>query len=411
MRKLLLAGAAGCALATMAGPARAQITVTLSGDSQFIFGAVTNSRSDTTSGVKNNTFGEYIRTRLTTTAEGKADNGLEYGVKARLRLVTDGRVDFDESYTYIGTPALGRLMLGSKYSVWDDLKVVPPGYMSNGDAIGTGGVDGFWGAFAPNSAFNPWQINTDEPFTAGNFEPENQVEYFSPRLAGLQLGLAFIPSQNNSGTDVNRSTVVSAVNGPDGGGSYPTVFQNIYTAGVNFDTTKLSGVDLGGFSVQAAAAYQGGTAKNASIPLHDLSAYEAGLNIGFAGFTVGGFGMTTGKSGLQYGPATRDAWTWGGGAAYEFGKFGINYNYQRVVSDANASGTLLYGVTSTGSAAAPILGAVTGDIHTVGFGYSVAKGLQAGLEWDHYTTSGATSLGASSNPRADIFLLSTDMTF
>src|SRR3954471_10185383 len=91
MKRILATGSA-MAVVLAAGGASAQLTVTVGGDQYFEFGYVD----------KSGTNGENLfrtteirdRVRLTINAVGKADNGLEYGVRTRIRLRQQGNLDF-----------------------------------------------------------------------------------------------------------------------------------------------------------------------------------------------------------------------------------------------------------------------------------------------------------------------------
>src|SRR3954467_3113921 len=114
MRYVLLAGTAAVALVVGANAASAQMTLTLSGDNYFEAGWINEKGENGTrkTEVRN-------RTRLVVDASGKADNGLQYGAKARIRLRQQGNLDFDQSYAFVATPEIGQLQLGTNTGVND----------------------------------------------------------------------------------------------------------------------------------------------------------------------------------------------------------------------------------------------------------------------------------------------------
>jgi len=99
----------------------------------------------------------------------------------------------------------------------------------------------------------------------------NKVSYFTPRLAGFQLGLSFTPTV----------TLSPAANGLTVAAEDQTV-QNVYEIALNYAGT-FGGVDLG-----ADAFYVKGSGDYLAGNLGDPKEYGAGLNLGYAGFTLGG---------------------------------------------------------------------------------------------------------------------------
>lgn len=394
MRYALLAGAAVAALTVGASAANAQITVTLSGNDDIIMGWATNSGTNNS---QTRPEGIYNRTRLVTRADGKADNGLEYGVKARLRLLGDGTMNFDESYTYVGTEALGRLYLGTKYGVADDLR-----FVTNNPTFVDGGYDGFYGVFV-NSVFSKY-MNSDEMYVTGN--SDNRILYESPFISGFQAGIAFTPSDNNSGTDINRSKIWTAASN----------FQSIYEVGAKFDSTKATNLNLGGFSFGASAFYEGGAAKNATVGLHDLSAWTATAAVGFAGINIGGLIFDNGKSGLPKGVSGLhevDEWSAMGGITYTTGPFSVGYNFQRGVNNYSGSGAVgtIVNSVATSTYGDSGVGTVTTNAHIFDFDYTVAKGLDVGVEYVYMEGKAPAGTGTGTSPTSNIGIIYTAMSF
>ena len=122
MKKYLLAGPSAFALALTAGAAKADSTpgkfdIKISGDAYFEAGLISQSH-DTNQGAapNHNTSGDFInRLRLQINPEAKADNGLTYGAKVRIRAnASDGRVDGDKAYIYM-SGAFGEVQGGVVY--------------------------------------------------------------------------------------------------------------------------------------------------------------------------------------------------------------------------------------------------------------------------------------------------------
>ena len=98
----------------------------------------------------------------------------------------------------------------------------------------------------------------------------NKVSYFTPRLAGFQLGLSFTPDANNKGPKENGLVLEPKTN---------AYIRDVFEIAANYAGT-FSGVDLGvdGF-------YTTGKSDSENV---DPEEYGFGANLGYAGFTLGG---------------------------------------------------------------------------------------------------------------------------
>src|SRR4051812_19097477 len=126
MRKILLATVSVSALCTFAVQAQAELTVTLGGYTEFFAGFYND---DTGPGRTSREF--ELEAEIVIKADGKADNGMLYGVKVELQnspgagatvSANGNRVGTDEASVYVGG-TWGRFELGDFDGAADTLKI------------------------------------------------------------------------------------------------------------------------------------------------------------------------------------------------------------------------------------------------------------------------------------------------
>jgi hypothetical protein len=115
------------------------------------------------------------RTRIVLTGADKADNGLTYGVKARIRLVSNNSVNFDKAYGFF-QGGFGEGRLGTMYGPNDDERYFAPSDLN----MGYFGIDGNSGAYIANNVFL-----TDKTATSGT--SMSRVSYYTPEFYGFHL--------------------------------------------------------------------------------------------------------------------------------------------------------------------------------------------------------------------------------
>ncbi len=238
------------------------------------------------------------------------DNGIVVGVRVELEAFTSGD-QVDENYVFL-EGGFGRLQLGSDDPAPYQQALVAPN-------VGVPINSGWLSNFIPEPA----------GFTTGAFQttPEisiddNMVNYFSPRFAGFQLGLAYIPDLGEGGDGNNNAPF------GNGEGNNTTAEDNDrshgFGVGLNY-SNSFNGIDLG-----LSGGYQvvGPPDENASNlagtdDKQTVSAYNFGLNVGFAGFTLGGSwgGYDIDDQGAN------DGFHWDVGASYETGPWGVSATF------------------------------------------------------------------------------------
>jgi hypothetical protein len=176
-KKLLLGSTALIGAFAVATPALADIEVTLSGQVEFRFEVADE---ETIADGRGYYFAMDSETKIE--AEGAADNGINYSAKVELETDADiQNVNSDETrLAFWG--GFGRVELGRDDGAADNMFVGGEDFQA-----GTGGIDGD----TDNLNFNPVEDSSDAA----------KITYFTPRVAGIQLGVAFTPDTGDSEDD------------------------------------------------------------------------------------------------------------------------------------------------------------------------------------------------------------------
>ncbi|AIB13076.1 major outer membrane protein OmaA [Azospirillum argentinense] len=365
MNRYLLAGCAAAALALGAGAANAQakFEVKVGGDAYFEGGWVDQDRDTNLRSVE---FRNRFRVIVTPTA--KADNGLEYGGRIRMRAnagsAASGRtMDADRGYIF-AQGAFGQVQMGVTNSFNDATYVTAPqDYLPlaiydgvtawiGGNAVAGADIGG--GLAGLNGSILNQSLVVENNST--------KIVYFSPRFAGLQLGASYTPRNDSSAGDVNRIEPTAGV-----AGSFSTTFQDMVEVGANYSNT------FGGVAVKASAGYYWGDAANATVAgtsVEDLNAWQVGAQVGYAGFAIGGSYTDFGESGQVQGLGTNNdkSRVWVVGAQYTAGPIVVGANYK----NGQDAGSLL------------TPGKRKLEVYEVGAGYTVAPGLTLQAQYDYF---------------------------
>jgi len=385
MNRYLLAGCAAVALAMGAGAANAQakFEVKVGGDAYFEAGFVDQ---DLDTGLRSTEFQNRFRVNIIPTA--KADNGLEYGGRVRIRAANaDRSVDGDRAFIFAqGT--FGRVELGVTPSFNDQTFVTGPmdylplglfdqviNWVGPNNSIASGGAS----TTTRNSVIWP-SLNTDANAT--------KIVYFSPRFAGLQVGASYTARNDSFNTSVDRAgfsaaTVATA--------NATGVFEDIWEVGANYSNT------FAGFAVKASAGYMGGsavsTAATTAANYEDLEGWQAGLQVGYAGFAVGGSFIHYGETGQRTGAGfyNEKTYNWTAGAQYTAGPIVVGANYK-------------YGVDA-GSTVIP--GSRRVQVYELGAGYTVAPGFTLQAQYDFVDST----LEGGVQDDANVFLVRSVLAF
>lgn len=378
MKHILLAGCAALAFASLTGTAAAQskFQVLIGGDAFFQAGYMDD--ENTGENLRDTEFSN--RFRLNVIASAKADNGLEYGGRIRMRAANANRsMDYDRAYIF-AQGGFGQVRLGTQEGASSEWAIIGP----VGDWGTFGGPDGFWMDFVADSAALPVQAQGDLR-TLTSQTRSSSILYQSPSFGGVALAASLTPVVGNNGSNVSRVELT--------GDSDRTLnFQNVYEIGLVLSR------EFSGVTVEGSAFYSGGEARDGSstVRFEDLSSWQAGLQLGYSGFKFGGSYTWAGDSGYQNAARATsrdDTYTWLLAGQYTYGAFtfGGSYTY----SQDNGS-TFVAGKRDL-------------DLYQAGVTYAVAPGLTVGLEYSHYNLENK-EIGVADRD-GNIVILQTWLTF
>lgn len=410
MNRYLLAGCAAVALAMGSGAANAQakFEVKVGGDAYFEWGWVDQ---DHDAGLRSTEARNRFRFNLIPTA--KADNGLEYGARIRVRAdasaASNGsrNTGYDKAFVF-ASGAFGQVRAGLDATFNDDTIISRPidylpfglfdqglGFvqsqstLSNGTFVGANTTGGQLGGLYGQSAAWPTfgDVNT-------------RIKYFSPRFAGLQLGASYTPRNDDSGNSINRSKGPSGVAGSTTAtatSAFNPSFQDLWEVGANYSET------FGGVMLKGQASYYAGQSSDvAGASFKDLSAWQVGAQIGYAGFILGGSITDFGKSGLNksstLAPYKENATVYQLGAQYTTGPIIIGAGWSR----------------GQDSGSVAIAGKRKVDLYEIGAAYTVAPGFGVGIRYNYYkadTDLASTVLGGNPDDKGSIVIVHSTLAF
>ncbi len=364
-----------------AAQAQTNFNIMIFGDAFFEAAAV-QERND--AGLRSTEFRN--RLRLNILPKAKADNGLEYGVRLRVRANDGTRLtDSDRAFLFAGG-SFGTLQLGMVNGVTNETWIGRP--IDYHHIFGFYDAPRFWFGSGATNLTNPIGALTDaSDLYANGFA--SKIVYYSPRFAGFQVQGSYEPRNDSFNTDVNRIKVNSTTTNWTGS------FQDIVEAGINYRNA------FDGVTVAANAGFLGGTAQGnaAGARFENLRAYTVGANVAYAGFKVGGGYMNSGKSGQQQGAglSRADFRTWNAGAQYSMGAwiFGIGYTNGQ----------------DPGSLTVP--GNRRNDWYSAGVRYTVAPGLTLDAEYSYFRYDDDRPATATTrfDNNGSVYLLRTQLAF
>ena len=326
MKKQLLTTTALVAAGVLAvsGSAIAQKpSLTLGGSTEQIFGVGQNDDAfDAASGQRIG-FDQHSDTEVHFNGSVTLDNGIK--IRTRVELEGNSNVvggssngangaaaagnmdDIDENWMRI-SGSFGEVRLGS------------------GDAAAQAMTTGYLGTWAAgvgqNFAFDTadWVSNpgTVSVSTVGRVDASSDAEhvsYFTPRFAGFQAGISYIPSARE---DVNNQRELTA--GADNDG---------WSLGLNFDRK------FGGIGVGIAAGYA--TANESTANLDDPEIWGIAGRVDFSGFRVALSWVESEDQGTALNTAANGQETFEAGIRYIFGPNAVSAQYQNAEANSRAA--------------------------------------------------------------------------
>ena len=366
MKKTLLGSTALVAVGLLASPALASdpLKVTIGGNVVTGFYVID---ADSVGGIEfQDTKVALVARNIDIKAEGTLDNGLVAGVMAKLMLNTDfqnsanqanisgSTATFRQLFAYL-EGGFGKFEIGGTDGAAYKMHYTSPWFVPGN------GVD------SPNIYNHPAGLiaNTRASTFSLMATDANKISYFTPRLAGFQLGASFTPDTSLNGP---------AANGYGAGLKYTTFsgnnIGNVFEIAANYAGT-LGGVDVGvdGFYVNG-SVNDNNNFTNFSNGA-DPEEYGFGANLGYAGFTLGGayYKSTDLDYSLGQSVAFKDveAKVWTAGLKYATGPWQVGVAYLKSQDDGSV---------------APSIGALGAEqsFWQIGGGYSLGSGVDLGLD-------------------------------
>jgi hypothetical protein len=239
------------------------------------------------------------------------DNGLTVGVNVQLEAFNEADA-VDESYLFLQSPTYGQLIVGDEDNAAFLLHVTAPDGgipIDSGDLVKVrmfetgGGV-----LFDTPLATTNTRVNDND---SGKFT------YITPRLAGFQAGVSYIPNFENGGD--NNSALTRAGSG-DGGRN--TGQGNGVAGALNY-TGKF---EQFGLQASAGTVWAESFSGGANLSNSNLLAYNAGAQISYGGLAVGGGWMFI-PQGQRTATTRFNGSSYSVGAAYTFGPYKVGAEY------------------------------------------------------------------------------------
>jgi len=321
--------------------------------------------------------GNEQQSELVWAATGTADNGLEYGANVQWRWQRAGGPGaFDEAYMDF-SGSFGRIYLGGEDSV-SDLVAGTAGHTVQVGAWGTDGNNAnraMAKAGVTTTGLHYYQSHAAMAGAGDN----NKIGYVTPSFAGFQAGIDYTPDGNflqNGG--VNDGAAQQLVNIAAG---YSNTFGDV---SLTVDAAYGMGDDE---SNNASAA--------AEVDNEDISSYQLGAMVGFAGFNVAASYLDNDDSGCPSNAPNCDAGdAWNIGAGYSFGPVGVSIMYQEAEDDTDGNGQQ-----------------DESEIFHAGVNYTIAEGLSTHANYYNATWDNEGGVGAGNSNDADVLILGSRITF
>lgn len=361
MKKVLLATTALVVAGVFASPAKADLQVSVGGFTAFQAGVFDNDAASQT--------GRDFQSEsmIVVHADGTADNGLQYGAKVNLMTSTNDSTNALENSVYLAG-SWGRVVLGDDLQAGRSLAVFAP-------TVGIGQINGSYDDFMPSADRGHLVLNRgDATFLALDGIRSTNITYFTPKFAGFQAGVTYVPENGDAGESVIMTEPTTGLS-------------DLFEVGLNY-TGEVQGV-----GVKVGGQYNMGSSNDSTI--EDLSTWGLGAQLSYAGFRFGGSYDSQGDSLSADGTADDTIHTWTVGATYENGPWGVGVSYLNTDFGANGDASSAFGSDGNGGEYSAVV---------LGGTYKVAPGLTAGADLAFYDRNRDT--GADT----DGYVLMTDVT-
>lgn len=381
MKKILLATTAVAAVALASGDAYAQssaagpIKLGLGGYFQFygVFGQQDDGVGEP--GAFRHNFDFKREAEIFFTGQTKLDNGLIVGVDVQLEAesCTD---QIDESYIWF-QGNWGRLILGSENSA---------AYLL---AVGAPAIDGNFDGQDPNyrlfngvvgdprcvSGQGCSSVDAWVPNVTGDSE---KITYLSPRFAGFRVGASYTPDNSEEASSGQIAAKGGSFAGMPANNNIGQMSDDI-AAAVNYEGK------FGPASVEGAFSYERGQLEqnDAAGTFDDRQAWQAGIDVGWAGFHIGG-GYFNDDNGFASDGTQK---SYGVGLTYAIGPMTVGGSYLNSRRERGA------------------LSDEKLDRYMIGARYALGPGIDLRTSVQYYDYDGADPATASSDATHSLFFV------
>jgi hypothetical protein len=168
-----------------------------------------------------------------------------------------------------------------------------------------GADNSYQSAFRDYSDFNRSHFRALKDDSFDGVEDATKLSYYTPRIAGLQLGASYAPDSNNNGFTANTARDVDLIR-----------VKNIFSFGANYSQ------DFDNLGVALSATAEKGKTQNsksaAGVQRADLASYDMAGSVSYFGFTLG----------VSYG-------SWGNSLQPKNGIYSCDYNSGQNLSEQN----------------------------------------------------------------------------
>jgi hypothetical protein len=371
MKKLLLGSTALVAGGVMAAPAMAADPIKIGVGGYYTFYGVAGNIDPTYA--MNGSVTQYKG--FTIIQEGeihfigqtKLDNGTSVGLTVELEAwnpssglsgTTNGNAQIDEAFLF-AFGDWGRIEVGAR-----DAATYRMYYGTPSAFIGWGAIqhNHNWqnsSVIANNKAYGRTMATTITPV----WQDVNRINYFTPRFAGLQIGIGYAPKMNQTSGNFGSTGITTGPGNPAGVCGFnqavnpnncPTgdyAYQDLFDVGANY-LNKFGDLTVALYGAFAYASFVPGYAPIGGVGVATPSNLITGANLsswkqwvvgaqfGFAGFTVGGaLGWdNNGIGGNYYTGGDNDTRFYTAGIMYETGPWQMSFMWAGFYND-NGNGS------------------------------------------------------------------------
>ncbi len=337
------------------------------------------------------------RFRLVIQPSAKADNGLEYGARLRLRAAGGDRVADNDRAFLFAQGSFGTVQAGlnsglggatllyyqapfdyQMLTLTDQAITYIPAQTVTGSVVR--GAD-------TASALTFSTLTARSPSPNGT---TTKLTYYTPVFSGLQAAFTYTPRSDSSNTDVNR--VKDVVVGPT---SAQRVFTDIVESALIYDGK------WGDWFVKANAYYAFGSPADSSTNpagFQPLRVWEFGGQVGYGPWSVGGGYHDSGQTGQSKAVVAlrEDTSVWHVSAQYNQLPWTVGLGYQRGQDAGSLS----------------VAGKRTLDLYDAGFFYTLAPGMRVGAQYNYFkSVSDQTTARLDRNDNGSVVMARSVLNF